>query len=62
MKATVDRDTCAGHAVCESVCPSVFKIVDGKAQVVVNEVPEEKESLCREAAQSCPTQAIKIEE
>ena len=35
---------------------------DDKAQAKVNPVPPEAESGCREAANQCPVEAIKIED
>lgn len=36
MKATVDRDTCIGCGICESLCPDVFKLDEEfKATVIV---------------------------
>jgi ferredoxin len=62
MKATVDKDLCAGCGVCFDVCPEVFEMKDDKAEVKVCPIPPEAETSCREAADQCPTEAIKIEE
>ena len=62
MRATVDEDTCVGCGLCSETCPSVFKMDDDVAKVVVDEVPSEDEDACREAAESCPVDAITIEE
>jgi ferredoxin len=62
MKATVDKDLCAGCAVCVAVCPEVFEMKDGKAEIKVCPIPPEAETRCREAADHCPPEAIKIEE
>jgi ferredoxin len=62
MKATVDKDLCLGCGVCVDVCPEVFEMDDNdKAQAKVNPVPPTAESTCREAADQCPVEAIKIE-
>lgn len=62
MKASVDEN-CTGCGLCEETCPAVFELGDdGLAKVKVAEVPAEAEATCREAAESCPPEAIKIEE
>ncbi|MFP4461024.1 MAG: ferredoxin [Thermotogota bacterium] len=58
-KVTLDKDTCIGCGVCESLCPGVFKMVDdGKAEVIT---PETDESCAEDAASSCPVNAITVE-
>ena len=62
MKASVEESVCAGTALCEDLCPAVFKVVDGVSRVIVDEVPVEAERDCRKALESCPTGAISIQE
>ena len=62
MEATVDTDTCIGCELCVQLCPEVFKMSDGKAMAYLGEVPEELNDKCKEAADSCPVNAITIEE
>ena len=63
MKATVDRDLCAGCAVCVDECPEVFDMDDQDiATVKVDVVPEDEEDACRDAAENCPSEAIIIAE
>ncbi|MFN3283067.1 MAG: ferredoxin, partial [Pseudothermotoga sp.] len=49
-----------GCGVCESLCPEVFKLADdGKAKVLQ---PETELDCAKDAADSCPTGAITVEE
>lgn len=62
MKAHVDKDTCIGCGVCPSVCPEVFQMDDdGKAVEIVESVPESTADTAKEAADSCPVNAITVE-
>jgi len=58
-KATVNEETCIGCGACEAVCPEVFKIEGDKAKVIKN--PVEDVDCAKEAADSCPVDAIKIQ-
>jgi len=63
MKATVDRDLCAGCAVCEDVCEEVFEMDDEDIAIVkLDSIPDEHEDTCRDAADQCPSEAIVIED
>ncbi|HID09336.1 TPA: ferredoxin [Candidatus Micrarchaeota archaeon] len=63
MKVRVDRDTCIGCGVCVALAPEYFKLdSDGKSTVIKEEVAPGDEEKVRNAAASCPVQAIKIEE
>ena len=62
MKATVD-DSCISCGLRAEVCPEVFEVPDGDiAKVKVDTIPADSEDSAREAAQSCPVDAISIEE
>jgi ferredoxin len=61
MKATVDQDLCVGCGRCPELCPDVFQMAGDKAVAKVDEVPAEAEDACRDAAEQCPAEAIKIE-
>jgi ferredoxin len=62
MRATVDKDLCAGCGICTDICPAVFEMDGDKAVATVDKVPAEAEDACRDAAQQCPTEAIKVSE
>jgi ferredoxin len=63
MKANVDKDTCIACGLCPSICPECFDMEDdGKAGVIVDEVPEGSTDQAREAEEGCPVDAISIEE
>ena len=63
MKVKVDQDLCVGTGSCVSLCPEVFEMNDAGVSVAkVDEVPAELEDSAREAAESCPVDAITIEE
>lgn len=60
MKAFVDADKCTGCGICRDICPEVFELTGDVATVKTDIVPEEAENTCREAAESCPVEAISL--
>ncbi len=57
----IDPDKCIGDAVCTAICPDVFEMGDdGKAHVINPNGCDLCD--CEEAADSCPTEAIILEE
>ncbi len=61
MKACVDQDICMGCELCANLCPAVFQMnTDNKSEVISNPVPADAETCCREAAASCPVDAISV--
>ena len=73
MKVKVNKDACIGCGACAAICDEVFEINDeGLSEVKVEENSENKEEFVsvkeelqdevRDAADSCPTGAIVIEE
>ena len=62
MKVRIDTNLCSGDELCVDACPEVFVMQDEISTVKVSEVPAELEEDVRDAADSCPTEAIIIEE
>ncbi|MBP1924316.1 ferredoxin [Sedimentibacter acidaminivorans] len=63
MKASVDRQACIGCELCANICPEVFEMDEDQiSTVIADPVPLEVEENAREADDSCPTNAINIEE
>jgi len=62
MRVWIDDDECIGNGRCAATCPDVFKLVGDLAVVRMEEVLPELEDACREAAESCPVDAIHIHE
>lgn len=63
MKPKVDKDTCIACGLCPSICPECFDMQDdGKAGAIVEEVPDGAEDSAKEAEESCPVNAIEVEE
>ena len=61
MKAFVDENVCISCGLCEGICSDIFSLDTGVA-VAVEVVSAEFEDGAREACDSCPVQAISIEE
>ena len=63
MKVKVNKDICIGCGACQAIEPDVFELEDdGLAVSKINEVEEKKKEDVRDAADSCPTGAIEVEE
>ena len=63
MKVKVNKDACIGCGACGAICDEVFEINDeGLSEAKVEEVKEELQDEVRDAADSCPTGAIEVEE
>ncbi|MDD4080817.1 MAG: ferredoxin [Eubacteriales bacterium] len=62
MKANVDQGLCIGCGLCESICPEVFRMNDDNLAEAYADVTEDLQETAEEARDSCPTDAITIEE
>ena len=62
MKANVNKETCIGCGLCETICPTVFNMKESVAEVIAEPVPPHAERACREAVESCPMASITLNE
>ncbi len=62
MKVRVDQDACVGDETCVSICPEIFEMDGEVARAKMENIPEQIQESCREAADACPVEAIIIEE
>ena len=60
MNIKVDKTKCIGCGVCVSIAPKSFKF-DGEGKSEPINPPEDSEEKIKEAAESCPVQAINLE-
>lgn len=59
MRVDVNQELCISCGTCLDICPDVFQWnEDGKAAAAPDEIPVDLEEKAREAAESCPTEAI----
>lgn len=61
MKAIVDPDICTGCGLCADICPEVFEMKGSVAVAKTADISKELEDSCRDAAESCPVEAITVE-
>ncbi|HOZ53437.1 MAG TPA: ferredoxin [bacterium] len=58
MSIKVDQNKCIGCGMCVNMCPKVFKMNSmGKSEVI----SQQDVDCARNAANSCPVEAIKVE-
>ena len=64
MRVRVDPEICQGHTLCAMAAPQVFALsdFDGHATAVVEDIAPELEQAARDAAATCPEQAIVVTE
>jgi len=61
MKVKVDRELCGGVSNCVAIAPTVFKLDSQNKAVVLDPSSVDEETLI-EAAESCPENAIIVED
>lgn len=59
---TIDPTRCDGHAVCESIAPDLFTVVDDVSVVRTTPADDDAVARAQEAAFRCPKQAIQLTE
>jgi len=62
MKVVVDENLCTGCGLCADICPEVFEMPESLSIVKTTEITADLEEKVKEAAESCPVEAIIIEE
>jgi ferredoxin len=63
MNVSIDKVKCISCGLCIQTCPEVFEWdEDNLARVKVDEVSLDMEESVRDAAESCPTEAIIVED
>lgn len=63
MNVGINREACIGCGVCTHICPEVFEMDDENVATVKPDVnPDSYADEVRDAAESCPVDAIQIDE
>ena len=62
MKVFVDEDICTLCGICTDICPEVFELSETSCIVKPTEITEEIAEKVNEAVESCPVEAITVEE
>lgn len=61
MRVSIDGELCAGVGNCVAIAPAIFKLDDENKAAVIAHGSVDDEALM-EAAESCPTSAIVVED
>lgn len=61
MEVRIDRDACIACGLCSAIAPEIFG-EDDEGLAIVLEQPQEMTPELEEAVDSCPTDAISVEE
>ncbi len=61
MKVRIDRDLCVGIGNCVAIAPTIFKLDDDNKAMVLDASSVSDDKLMS-AAESCPAQAVIIED
>ncbi len=65
MKVRVEEDQCVGDETCVEICPEIFEIQGDVAVAKIDpdeEVPDHLVESCKGEMNSCPVEAILVEE
>lgn len=63
LKIHVDTTKCLGNGFCEAIAEDVFDLGDKTVvRVAVDPVPEARRTQMREAVQTCPVGALRIQD
>lgn len=62
IKIKINQKKCVGCGSCCVICPDIFEIKNGKSKLKKKNIEEKQIDCAKEAAESCPMQAIEIEE
>lgn len=62
FKVWVDRDLCIGAATCVAVAPKTFLMDEEAKAIIIDTADTEDDATVIDAAKSCPTAAIVIED
>jgi len=61
-KIIVDANLCTGCGLCVDICPEVFEMKDDLSVVKTSDVSGDIAEKVKESQESCPVEAIIIEE
>ena len=63
MRISVDRATCEGLGMCESMAPDFFEVTDDDTVEILNETPDAADrDQVHSAVESCPVLALTLHE
>ena len=61
LKVRIDRDECIGDGLCADEAPATFEMDDDAKACVKEDSTDSRETIL-DAARSCPTDAISVED
>ncbi len=62
MRIVVDRETCEGLGMCESMAHEIFEVDDDDILVIHDETPsEDRRTEVAAAVEACPVQALRLQ-